>query len=200
MVLLTNMLIAMMNDRFSTEIKAQTRLFCFRNAHRAVMAKYERRWEPPSPFNLAFIFSAVFNSFADALHEKFPDMLAGRKDDKKKEKESNEQLMEVCDLPRSPPFSHLLTPLVPRSPRGCILPSHTFSRLLSLASPGAAQRLRRTQLKLAKEWYETEKTSELEEQEHAMKQLLDQDAVTAGDIKRMLEKARGQRGKDPYTA
>ena len=81
-----------------------------------------------------------------------------------------------------------------------VLPSHTVSRLLSLASPGAAQRLRRTQLKLAKEWYETEKTSELEEQEHAMKQLLDQDAVTAGDIKRMLEKARGQRGKDPYTA
>ena len=98
MVLLTNMLIAMMNDRFSTEIKAQTRLLYFRNAHRCVLAKYERKWEPPSPFNLIFIFSAIFNSVADSVAElKIAESwLRGRKlNQANEEKEQDEMLARL---------------------------------------------------------------------------------------------------------
>ena len=60
-VLLTNMLIAMMNYRFTAEFKRSQVRYRHHRAFRCILGQINQAWDPPSPLNLLFIFAMVWN-------------------------------------------------------------------------------------------------------------------------------------------
>jgi len=65
-VLLNNMLIAMMNDRFQAKYKHLQKLARFRLANRTTTSKYDHHWDPPSPLNLFFVIGQAVDFFCQS--------------------------------------------------------------------------------------------------------------------------------------